>query len=68
MEGVRLQTLGRTGLQQLQLDVQYLQPHLTRQFTLQILLLLICLCISYQALLVQDCWAVSRRRAAYATG
>ena len=30
VEGVRLQTLGRAGLQQLQVDVHFLRPHLRR--------------------------------------
>ena len=30
VEGVRLQTLGRTGLQQIQLDVHFLRQHLGR--------------------------------------
>jgi hypothetical protein len=31
VEGVRLQTLGRAGLQQLQVDVHFLRPHLRRR-------------------------------------
>eukprot|EP00884_Botryococcus_braunii_P014906 jgi/Botrbrau1/23416/Bobra.0051s0059.1 len=30
VEGIRLQTLGRAGLQQIQVDCHFLQPHLRR--------------------------------------